>query len=85
MGLFSDCALTEILLDQIVKSVPKALTSDTPREAQVCQGILLGKKAELIAHDLRVSVTTVATYRQRAYQKLGISSKGALFALCRQV
>lgn len=62
---------------------PSVLSVLTQREAQVCQGILLGKKGELIADDLGVSVTTVATYRQRAYRKLGISSKGALFALCR--
>ena len=39
----------------------------------------------LPSNNLGVSVKTAATYRQRAYQKLGISSKGALFALCRQV
>ena len=29
-----------------------------------------------------IAATSVVTYRQRAYQKLGISSRGSLFALC---
>ncbi|MCA0848620.1 helix-turn-helix transcriptional regulator [Salipiger thiooxidans] len=57
---------------------PLALLSE--REAQVCMGILDGRKAEIIAGDMGV---TVSTYRRRAYEKLGISSRGALFALCR--
>lgn len=60
---------------------PLALLSD--RETEVCMGILAGKKAEIIAGDMGVTVSTVATYRRRAYEKLGISSRGALFALCR--
>lgn len=60
---------------------PLALLSE--REAEVCMGILDGRKAEIIAGDMGVTVSTVATYRRRAYEKLGISSRGALFALCR--
>ncbi|MEX1663169.1 helix-turn-helix transcriptional regulator [Thioclava sp. 15-R06ZXC-3] len=48
------------------------------------QSLLAGKKAELIAGQLGVSPVTVTTYRKRAYDKLGIASRGALFALCRQ-
>lgn len=63
---------------------PPALDVLSARERQVCLGMLDGKKAELIALELSVSPETIATYRKRAYAKLGISSKGALFALCRQ-
>lgn len=59
---------------------PLAFLSD--RERQVCQGILSGKKMEAIATDLAVAVSSAVTYRKRAYQKLGISSRSALFALC---
>ena len=59
---------------------PLAILSD--RERAVCLGILSGRKAEVIAADLGVAVTSVVTYRTRAYQKLGISSRGALFAVC---
>lgn len=51
------------------------------RERQVCKGILNGKKTEAIAFDLNLSPHSVITYRRRAYQKLGITSRSALFAL----
>jgi DNA-binding CsgD family transcriptional regulator len=61
-----------------------ALAGLSERERAVCLGVLDGKKAEAIAHELGISPATVATYRKRAYEKLGIASRGALFALCRQ-
>lgn len=53
------------------------------RERQVCIGMLDGKKAEIIAEEIGVGLSSVVTYRQRAYQKLGISSRGELFSICR--
>jgi len=52
------------------------------REQQVCQAVLQGKKNELIADELGVTLNSVITYRKRAYEKLGISSRAQLFALC---
>lgn len=52
------------------------------REQQVCQAVLQGKKNELIADELGVTLNSVVTYRKRAYEKLGISSRAQLFALC---
>ena len=63
--------------------VPDALMALSERERAVCLGVLAGKKAEVIAHDLGVAPTSVVTYRRRAYEKLGISSRGELFAICR--
>lgn len=60
--------------------LPLAVLSE--RERQVCLGMLSGKKAEAIAEDIGVSANSVVTYRQRAYQKLGISSRGQLFSIC---
>lgn len=54
----------------------------TTRERDVCQGILQAKKSEEIAYELGISVNTVVTYRKRAYEKLGINSRRALFSLC---
>jgi DNA-binding CsgD family transcriptional regulator len=62
---------------------PAPLAVLSERERDVCLGILSGKKAEVIAGELGVAVSTIATYRTRAYEKLGISSRGSLFALCR--
>ncbi|MCO0613234.1 helix-turn-helix transcriptional regulator [Lutimaribacter sp. EGI FJ00015] len=61
---------------------PAPLAVLSERERAVCLGILSGKKAEAIAADLGVAVSSVVTYRTRAYQKLGISSRGSLFAVC---
>lgn len=58
------------------------LASLSTREADVCRGILSGKTGEAIAADLDITPNSVATYRKRAYAKLGVHSKSALFALC---
>ncbi|MDX5382521.1 MAG: LuxR C-terminal-related transcriptional regulator [Rhodobacterales bacterium] len=63
--------------------IPDALVALSERERAVCMGMLDGKKAEAIAADLGVAPTSVVTYRRRAYDKLGISSRGELFAICR--
>lgn len=63
--------------------VPEPLMALSERERAVCLGVLGGRKAEEIAHDLGVAPTSVVTYRKRAYAKLGISSRAGLFALCR--
>ena len=61
---------------------PAVLESLSEREREVCQGILSGKKAERIASDMDVAPSTVVTYRKRAYEKLGISSRSSLFEIC---
>ena len=62
---------------------PLPLTVLSERERQVCIGMLAGKKAEMIADEIGIGPSSVVTYRQRAYQKLGISSRGQLFSICR--
>ncbi|GAB4529474.1 MAG: LuxR C-terminal-related transcriptional regulator [Roseibium sp.] len=59
---------------------PLAVLSD--RERAVCLGILSGRKAEAIASDMGIAASTVVTYRKRAYEKLGITSRASLFAIC---
>ena len=60
---------------------PDPLAALSERERAVCEGILQGRKAEAIAGEMGLSAATVVTYRKRAYHKLGIASRGALFAL----
>jgi len=62
--------------------LPPPLVALSERERAVCLGILSGRKAEAIAADLGVAPSTVVTYRKRAYEKLGISSRAGLFAIC---
>jgi DNA-binding CsgD family transcriptional regulator len=52
----------------------------TQRERQVILRILDGVTAEKIAAELGLKPTTVITYRSRAYEKLGISSRRELFS-----
>ena len=52
----------------------------TARERQVIRRILDGVTVERIAADLGLKPTTVITYRSRAYEKLGMSSRHELFA-----
>jgi DNA-binding CsgD family transcriptional regulator len=52
----------------------------TQRERQVIQRILDGTTVERIAGELGLKPTTVITYRSRAYEKLGISSRRELFS-----
>ena len=53
----------------------------TDREQQVCLRILQGFSSEAISLDLKVAISTIHTYRKRAYAKLGISSQNELFSL----
>lgn len=54
----------------------------TPREREVCARVLLGYTTEAIGLDLNIAVTSVATYRKRAYAKLGIATQNELFSIC---
>lgn len=58
------------------------LASLSERERNICNGILRGLTTEAIACELNIQPNTVTTYRKRAYSKLGINSKTALFVLC---
>jgi DNA-binding CsgD family transcriptional regulator len=51
------------------------------REYEVCARAMSGKTVDATARDLRIRRTSVITYKQRAYQKLGISRLSDLFVL----
>lgn len=53
----------------------------TPRECQVCAGILQGLTFDGIACQMGLSVPTVKTYRNRAFTRLGLHFRNELFAL----
>lgn len=54
----------------------------TAREREVCERIVLGYTSIGIGLDLEIALSSVLTYRKRAYEKLGIGSQNELFALC---
>lgn len=53
----------------------------TKQETEVCDLIVYGQTTEGISAEMDISVSSVKTYRNRAYKKLNISSKSELFAL----
>lgn len=53
----------------------------TRREREVLARAMLGMTSQGIALDLGVSLSTVLTYRKRAYARLGVSGQAELFAL----
>lgn len=53
----------------------------TRRERDVCERMLKGMTFDGIAADLGVSAGTVKTYRDRAFDKLGIHHRNELFSL----
>ncbi|MGY3031196.1 DNA-binding CsgD family transcriptional regulator [Bradyrhizobium sp. USDA 4354] len=59
----------------------RPLAALTPREQEVCRRILAGFSSEAISQALGISLHSTLTYRKRAYERLGISSQGELFAI----
>jgi len=53
----------------------------TQRELAVCERLLSGLSFDGIAADLGISVATAKTYRNRAFERLGIQHRNALYAL----
>lgn len=68
---------------ELWKKVNVAILEDapqlTPREAEICAGIILGYTVVGLSLNLNISVNTVATHRKRAYAKLRVSSQNELF------
>jgi DNA-binding CsgD family transcriptional regulator len=52
----------------------------SPRELSVCARTMTGRTAGAIAAELGVGVTSVLTYRRRAYARLGVSGAGEILA-----
>ena len=62
------------LVERIEARMARAYPQLSPRERQVCSRTLAGWTASQIAYRLAIGPSTVPTYRQRAYQKLGFST-----------
>lgn len=73
---------TRSLVHTIVGKCVPPFDRLTPREREVCERILLGYTSIGIGLDLDIALSSVLTYRKRAYEKLGISTQNELFALC---
>jgi DNA-binding CsgD family transcriptional regulator len=81
------CVTRHLALAEAANAGPVAdtvLMSLTGREREVCERILKGWTHDGIAADLHLSAATVKTYRDRAFERLGIHHRGELFALLTQ-
>jgi DNA-binding CsgD family transcriptional regulator len=65
-------------IEQLLAGLPGELSR---RECEVCARAIAGMTIEGTALDLHIGITSVITYRQRAYQKLGVSRQSELVAL----
>jgi two-component system nitrate/nitrite response regulator NarL len=73
-------SLTVGLVEQIrLRSQPDALTL-SERERQIVQGFARGLSIPQLAEELFIGTSTVKTYAQRLYEKLGVSDRAAAVA-----
>jgi DNA-binding CsgD family transcriptional regulator len=70
--------MTLTTIEQRLAALPAGLSA---RECEVCARAVAGITIEGTALDLDIRKTSVITYRQRAYQKLGVSSLNQLVAM----
>ena len=61
------------------------LTSLTPRERQVFDGIVAGKTNKHIAQDLQISPRTVESYRTQMMSKIGAESAQDLWTISNHI
>ncbi|HET7437040.1 MAG TPA: LuxR C-terminal-related transcriptional regulator [Thermoanaerobaculia bacterium] len=70
-------------LDDVVMSddgpLPGRHDTLSARERQILEMLLAGKRQKMIAHDLDVTESTVATHRTRLLQKLAVADMRELF------
>ena len=82
------CVQTSAAIGAPPRPMPAAgpsFLNDLPdREREVCERLLKGWTQDGIAADLGLAPSTVKTYRNRAFARLGIHSRHALFALAAQ-
>ncbi|NML47184.1 LuxR family transcriptional regulator [Ramlibacter sp. G-1-2-2] len=80
-GLLLSCVQRHLSLCGGAPTADTVLAGLTRRERDVCERMLKGWTYDGIAADLGVSPGTVKTYRDRAFDRLGIHHRNELFAL----
>lgn len=67
-------------VEEVERRLASAHAVLTAREREVCARTLVGRTAREIGEELGIGIGTVLTYRQRAYQKLGMSRASNLLS-----
>ncbi|MEC3947813.1 helix-turn-helix domain-containing protein [Sphingobium sp. HWE2-09] len=73
---FNHIALAERIAQRLGRQYPRL----TDRERIVCGYTLAGYTAEGISLILGIGISTIVTYRRRAYSRLGVSNANQLIA-----
>jgi DNA-binding CsgD family transcriptional regulator len=81
LGDHGATAQGQLDLDALERRLDDLAMGLSKREREVCARAVAGSTIEETAVDLDIRKTSVITYRQRAYQKLGISRQSDLLAL----
>lgn len=71
-------------IESLARKLQSCEPALSPREVEVCVRMLRGMTYDGIAADLGLTVPTVKTYRNRAFDRLGIHFRNELFALVHQ-
>lgn len=74
-------AMDALDLESIEEILRNASPGLSQRESEVCARAAAGETIDATAVQLSIQRTSVITYRQRAYQKLGVSRQSELVAL----
>jgi len=74
------CESTDALVLRFEKRLQRAFPVLSQREITVCARTLSGDNADEIAASLGIRRSSVLTYRQRAYQKIGTDRAGNILA-----
>ncbi len=82
--LLLSCVVRHLVLQPAAVPAVDAFATLTRREREVCERLLRGWTHDGIAADLQLSAATVKTYRDRAFERLGIHHRHELFALALQ-
>lgn len=75
-------AAARSLIHSVISRRVEPFNRLTGREAEICERILVGYTSLGISLDLGIAISSVNTYRRRAYEKLGIAAQNELFSLC---
>jgi DNA-binding CsgD family transcriptional regulator len=67
-------------VDWLDKQLKRLCPDLSEREQQVCIQTMVGRKAGVIAKALGIKISSVYTYRRRAYLKLGVSRAGEVIS-----
>lgn len=65
---------------EVVRNLLGAGRALSVREAEISAGLLIGKTQKEISAESGVALSSVVTYRQRAYRKLGVANRRGLVA-----